>query len=163
LRLGFTLLYLWELEAPQIFTSFPRVLGHEPAGVVVEVGQGVQGFKPGDHVACDPHGSCGRCYYCRLGRFALCDQVPALGVRVDGALAEYMSVPALCCYKVPQTLSFTEAAMREPLGVGVHAIEISSFKPGDDIVVQGPGPIGLLTALALRASGAGLIVMTGLC
>ncbi len=84
-------------------------------------------------------------------------------MRVDGALAEYMSVPALCCYKVPQTLSFTEAAMLEPLGVGVHAIEISSFKPGDDIVVQGPGPIGLLTTLALRASGAGLIMMTGLC
>ncbi len=154
--------YLSELGAEKRIPSFPMALGHEPAGVVLEVGAEVEGIHPGDHVACDPHGACGRCRACRQGQLDLCDKVPVIGVQRHGALAPYLSVPAPCVHPVPMSLDFTQVALLEPLSVGVHAVAISSLKAGDEVVVLGPGPIGLMTALAARAAGASTVVVTGL-
>lgn len=154
--------YLSELGAERRISAFPRVLGHEPAGVVLEVGKGVEGFQPGDHVAGDPHGACGRCPVCREGRLTLCDRVPVMGVQRDGALAPLMAAPAPWLHRVPESLDFTSVSLLEPLSVGLHAVEISSMKPGDAVAVLGPGPIGLMTALAARAAGAATVVVTGL-
>ncbi|MBI4561387.1 MAG: alcohol dehydrogenase catalytic domain-containing protein [Candidatus Rokubacteria bacterium] len=154
--------YLSELGAERLLSGFPRVLGHEPAGVVLEVGEGVEGFRAGDHVAGDPHGACGRCRACREGDLTLCDRVPVMGVGRDGALAPLMTAPAPCLYRVPETLDFTTVSLLEPLSVGVHAVEISSMRAGDTVAVLGPGPIGLMTALAARAAGAATVVVTGL-
>ena len=154
--------YLSELGAEKRIPSFPMALGHEPAGVVLEVGAGVEGINPGDHVACDPHGACGRCQACRHGQLDLCDKVPVIGVQRHGALAPYLSAPAPCVHPVPRSLDFTQVALLEPLSVGVHAVAISSLESGDEVVVLGPGPIGLMTALAARAAGASTVVVTGL-
>jgi len=154
--------YLSELGAEKRIPSFPMALGHEPAGVVLEVGPGVEGIKVGDHVACDPHGACGRCEACRSGQPDLCDRVPVIGVQRHGALAPHLSAPAPCVYPVPKVLDFTQVGLLEPLSVGVHAVAISSMKAGDEVAVLGPGPIGLMTALAARAAGAGRVVVTGL-
>jgi threonine dehydrogenase-like Zn-dependent dehydrogenase len=154
--------YLSELGAERRIPSFPMALGHEPAGVVLEVGPGVEGISPGDHVACDPHGACGRCRLCRNGQPDLCDKVPVIGVQRHGALAPYLAAPAPCVHPVPRSLDFTQVSLLEPLSVGVHAVAISSMKAGDEVVVLGPGPIGLMTALAARAAGASTVVVTGL-
>jgi 2-desacetyl-2-hydroxyethyl bacteriochlorophyllide A dehydrogenase len=154
--------YLSELGAERRISGFPRVLGHEPAGVVLEVGEGVEGFKPGDHVAGDPHGACGRCATCREGHLTLCEKVPVMGVQRDGALAPLLAAPAPCLHRVPEVLDFTTVSLLEPLSVGLHAVEISSLKPGDPAVVLGPGPIGLMTALSAHAAGASTVVVTGL-
>ncbi len=153
--------YLSELGFERRIT-FPRILGHEPAGIVREVGEGVEGFRVGDHVVGEPHGACGRCEVCREGRPEFCDRIPVLGAQRDGALAAFVAPPAECLRRVPHDLDFIRASLLEPLSVGVHAVEISGLRPGDAAVVLGPGPIGLMTALAARAAGAATVVVTGL-
>lgn len=154
-------LYLSELGFERRI-AFPRVIGHEPAGIVREVGSGVEEFRVGDHVVGEPHGACGRCATCREGRSHLCDRIPLLGSQRDGALAPFVAAPAECLHRVPNDLDFVCASLLEPLSVGVHAVDISRLKPGDAAVVLGPGPIGLMTALAARAAGAATVVVTGL-
>jgi len=142
--------------------TFPRVLGHEAAGVLVEVGKEVRDFQVGDRVVCETWGGCGLCYYCRLGRFNHCLYQKRIGQKVDGGMAKYMVVPSLSLYKFPPSLSFDEASVVEPLGVALHAFERSHFKPGDDLVIIGPGPIGLLGAMIGQAMGAGKLFVLGL-
>lgn len=151
-------IYLWELNADRVVTKFPTVIGHEPAGEVVEVGAGVTGFKPGDHVALDPFGPCGLCASCQHGRFNFCLNPGRLG----GSFAEYAIAPVQNAWLVPKSMDLEQAALLEPFATGVHAIEESSLKAGDSCVVEGPGPIGLCTALAARALGVTSIVITGL-
>lgn len=142
--------------------GFPRIIGHEPAGVVRAVGPGVTEFRPGDCVVGDPHGACGRCPVCRAGRPELCERIPVLGAQRDGALAELVAAPAECLHHIPEDLDFTLASLLEPLTVGVHAVDLAGLRPGERAVVLGPGPIGLMTALAARAAGAAGVVVTGL-
>ena len=151
-------LYLWELGAERIAGRLPFVLGHEPAGEVVETGPGVTGFRPGDRVALDPFGHCGRCGPCRAGRFHLC----AAPTTLSGAFAEFTIAPVANAYLVPPTMDFEQAAMLEPFGTGLHAVEQSCLRAGDSAVIEGPGPIGLSIALAARALGVTSIVVTGL-
>ncbi len=153
--------YLSELGFERRIT-FPRILGHEPAGIVREVGPGVEGFRVGDHVVGEPHGACGRCEECREGRSEFCDRIPIMGGQRDGALAAFVAPPAECLRHVPRDLDFIRASLLEPLSVGVHAVELSGLRPGDAAAVLGPGPIGLMTALAARAAGAATVVVTGL-
>ncbi|MBI2958661.1 MAG: alcohol dehydrogenase catalytic domain-containing protein [Chloroflexi bacterium] len=136
--------------------QLPRIPGHEPAGIVAEVGSAVtQDLKAGDRVACDSIFACGECYACRAGQFNLCRRRKPLGSMSDGAMAEYVVVSPFHLYKIPDGVRQEEAPMLEPLGVAVRAIEVSSLKPGDDVVVIGAGAIGLLEAMVARASGAG--------
>lgn len=151
-------IYDWELDVHRIAGRLPFVLGHEPAGEVVETGPGTSGFKPGDRVALDPFGHCGRCGPCRAGRFHLCASPTIL----SGAFAEFTVAPVANAHQVPPTMDLEQAAMLEPFGTGLHAIEQSCLRAGDSTVIEGPGPIGLGIALAARALGAASIVVTGL-
>ena len=148
----------WELGAERMVARLPVILGHEPAGEVVEVGARVTNFKVGDRVALDPFGHCGRCGPCRAGRFHLC----AAPTTLSGAFAEYTIAPVGNAHLVPSAMSVEQAALLEPFGTGLHAVEQSCLKAGDSAVVEGPGPIGLSIALAARALGVTSIVMTGL-
>jgi threonine dehydrogenase-like Zn-dependent dehydrogenase len=151
-------LYEWELGADRMAGQMPFVMGHEPAGDVVAVGARVTGFKPGDRVALDPFGHCGNCGPCRAGRFNLCSSPTHL----SGAFAEYAIAPVGNAHRVPKDMNMEVAALLEPFGTGLHAVEQSSLKAGDSAVVEGPGPIGLSVALSLRALGVTSIVITGL-
>jgi L-iditol 2-dehydrogenase len=151
-------IYLWELGADRALPGMPAVIGHEPAGEVVEVGAGVSDFKVGDHVALDPFGPCGRCSLCQSGRFNFCLKPGRLG----GSFAEYAIAPTQNAWLVPKTMDLEQAALLEPFATGVHAVEESSLRAGDSCVIEGPGPIGLCTALAARALGVTTIVITGL-
>ena len=151
-------LYEWELGADRMVSRLPFVMGHEPGGEIVELGPGVSNFKPGDRVALDPFGSCGRCGPCRAGRFHLCSSPTTL----SGALAEFTIAPVGNSHKVPASMSFELASLLEPFGTGLHAVEQSSLKPGDSAVIEGPGPIGFSIAIAARALGVSSIVITGL-
>ncbi len=140
----------------------PRVLGHEPSGVVAAVGEGVRGLADGDRVALDTGGGCGTCPQCRRGQFNICHDVPHIGSIRDGALAEYVVNYAHSVYRIPDNISFEVGATLEVLGVSLHAIEISSLKPGDTVAVVGPGPIGLMAGLVARINGASKILVLGL-
>jgi threonine dehydrogenase-like Zn-dependent dehydrogenase len=148
----------WELGAERMVARLPVILGHEPAGEVVEIGARVTNFKVGDRVALDPFGHCGRCGPCRAGRFHLC----ATPTTLSGAFAEFTVAPVGNAHLVPSTMNIEQAALLEPFGTGLHAVEQSCLKAGDSAVVEGPGPIGLSIALAARALGLTSIVMTGL-
>lgn len=151
-------IYEWELGADRMVARLPSVLGHEPAGEVVELGRGVKQFKLGDRVALDPFGHCGKCGPCRAGRFHLCTSPTHL----SGAFAEFVAAPTGNAYLVPPTMDLETAALLEPFGTGLHAVEQSSLMAGDSAVVEGSGPIGLSIALSARALGVSSIVMTGL-
>jgi L-iditol 2-dehydrogenase len=133
-------------------------MGHEAAGVVVETGAAVKGFRAGDRVTFDSTIWCGECYHCRRGEVNLCDNRMVLGVspgeyRRHGAFAEYVAVPARITYKLPDALSFEHAAMIEAVSVAVHAVNITPVKLDDTAVVVGSGMIGLLAIQALRLAG----------
>jgi L-iditol 2-dehydrogenase len=136
----------------------PIVMGHEAAGVVARVGAEVQGWAEGDRVTFDSTVSCGRCHFCRQGQVNLCDERRVLGVsceeyRLDGAFAEYVVVPARILYRLPDNLSFDQAALLETLAVAVHAVRRVGVSPGETAVVVGTGMVGLLVVQALRAYG----------
>src|SRR4051794_8882191 len=106
----------------------PLVMGHEAAGEITEVGPSVQGWKRGDRVTMDSMVSCGSCWHCRRGESNLCEHRRVLGVscgeyRRQGAFAEYVAVPARILYRLPESLSFDQAAMAEPVSIAVHALE----------------------------------------
>lgn len=151
-------IYEWELGADRMVSRLPAVLGHEPSGEVVETGAEAGPFKKGDRVALDPFGHCGRCGPCRAGRFHLCVSPTTL----SGGFAEFTIAPVGNSHLVPSTMDYEQAALLEPFGTGLHAVEQSCLKAGDSCVVEGPGPIGLSIALAARALGVTSIVMTGL-
>lgn len=138
----------------------PVVLGHEFCGTVVEVGASVRGFRSGDRVVgSNPAYTCGQCYHCRAGNDFLCAERISAGYHIDGAFAEYLCVDAARCHKLPDHVSFREAALGEPLAVAVHAvIERTTVHSGDLVLISGPGPVGLLTAQVAKLEGARVIV-----
>jgi len=141
----------------------PLILGHEFSGQVVEVKNGDNSLQVGSKVTVSPHIYCKKCYYCLSGFGNLCqDGALKIGFTRNGAFAKYISVPIECVYKLPDNISFEEAALTEPLCSALHAIELSSFKCGDTVAVLGPGPIGLLLLIALKTAGAAKVIMTGM-
>jgi threonine dehydrogenase-like Zn-dependent dehydrogenase len=155
-------LHIYEWEPFIRWVTLPRVIGHEVAGTVYEVGEGVKGFEPGDRVVTETWGGCGNCYYCRLGKFNHCMYQTRIGQHVDGGMAKYVIVPGNSLYKIPEEVDFLEASVIEPLGVMLHAFERCDMKPGDDIAIIGPGAIGLLGVMLAKASGASTIIVSGL-
>jgi len=136
----------------------PIVMGHEAAGRVAAIGAGVTKFSVGDRVSFDSTVSCGDCRYCQQGQINLCDRRQVLGVscgdyRCAGAFAEYVVVPEHIVCRLPDNLSFDEAAMLEAVAVALHGVTLSQVKPGDTALVLGAGMIGLLTLQSLRAAG----------
>ncbi len=132
----------------------PFVLGHEAGGVVVEAGKKVQNLKPGDRVALEPGKTCGRCEFCRQGKYNLCPDVVFFATPpVDGVFQEYVAHDADLCYKLPDNVSTLEGALIEPLAVGFHAAMQGGARFGQKALVSGAGCIGLVTLLALKAMG----------
>ncbi len=132
----------------------PLILGHESAGEVVEVGAEVSDLLLGDRVSMEPGVPCAECYYCRSGRYNLCPDVVFMATPpVHGAFCEYIAHPAAYCYKIPDSMTFDEAAMMEPLSVGLFSVERSGARSGQRVAVLGAGPIGLAVLLALTAQG----------
>lgn len=132
----------------------PFVLGHEPGGVVVEVGENVTHLKPGDKVALEPGKTCGKCEFCRTGRYNLCPDVIFFATPpVDGVFQEYVAHEAALCFKLPENVSTLEGALIEPLAVGFHAANQGNAHAGQTAVVMGSGCIGLVSMMALKAEG----------
>jgi 2-desacetyl-2-hydroxyethyl bacteriochlorophyllide A dehydrogenase len=129
--------------------------GHEIAGCVEALGDGVEGWRVGDRAAVEPLASCGECHACRSGRDALCPRLAIFGVHRDGGFAESVAVPAHRLFRVPDDLPPAVAALAEPLAVGVHGLRLGRLAPGQRVLVLGAGSIGLLAARAARALGAG--------
>jgi L-iditol 2-dehydrogenase len=138
----------------------PVVIGHEYAGVVVDVGSGVTGLRVGDHIALDPNMSCGICRPCRRGQVHLCENLTAVGVNFDGGFAEYSLVPHSQCYLLPPQTSLLEGALTEPLACCLRGIEQAHICPGDSVVVIGGGAIGQILAQLARMNGAGRLVLS---
>jgi len=144
----------------QVITEYPYVLGHECAGVVVEVGEGVRKVAPGQRVAVEPGITCRRCRPCREGRENLCPNVLFLATPMyHGALRETILTRERNVEPIPDSLSFEHAALCEPLGVGIHAARLAGVAEGDVVAIFGAGPIGLSTAVAARCRGAGRILI----
>lgn len=144
--------------------SVPVVLGHEFCGEVARAGRRVRGFKEGDRVVSETAASiCGQCLYCRTGEYNLCPRRSGFGYGTNGAMAEFVRVPERCLHHLPDSLPFERAALIEPCCVGYNAVAIKShIRPGDIVVVLGPGPIGLLAAEMARLSGAGTLIVSGM-
>ena len=145
----------------------PLIMGHEASGVIEAVGDEVVGWQPGDRVTFDSTISCGECFFCRRGEINLCDNRRVLGVSCDdyrqhGAFAEYVVVPPRILYRLPEGLSFEEAAFVEPVSIAVHAAARTPICLNDTAVVVGSGMIGLLVIQALRAAGCGRIIAVDL-
>ncbi|KAI9277406.1 chaperonin 10-like protein [Sporodiniella umbellata] len=133
----------------------PMVLGHESAGVIASVGEGVKDLKVGDRVALEPGVPCRLCEMCKTGVYNLCpDMAFAATPPFDGTLCDYYRHAADFCYKLPDSVSLEEGALIEPLSVGIHAARRGRVKLGDRVFVFGAGPVGLLTAAAAKAAGA---------
>jgi L-iditol 2-dehydrogenase len=140
----------------------PVTLGHEFAGRVREIGEGVEGWSVGDRVVCEPHaGACGVCHLCRRGLVQLCAHKRSPGWGIDGALARAVAVPAHLLHRVPDAVSDLAAAACEPTAISVSAFERAGVAPGETVVVLGPGPIGLICAMIARSMGAGRVVVVG--
>jgi L-iditol 2-dehydrogenase len=132
----------------------PLVLGHESAGEIVELGKNVKTFKVGDVVALEPGVPCGKCEFCKTGKYNLCADVAFMACPgYDGAFVEYVSWPAEWAFKLPAGMSTIEGALIEPLAVGLHAVNQSEAKLGQSAVILGSGCIGLVTLMSLRLAG----------
>jgi L-iditol 2-dehydrogenase len=132
----------------------PFVLGHESGGVVVEVGPKVKHLKEGDRVALEPGKTCGKCEFCRSGKYNLCPDVIFFATPpVDGVFQEYVAHEAALCFKLPDQVGTMEGALIEPLAVGFHAANQGGAKVGQTATVFGAGCIGLVSMMALKAKG----------
>lgn len=128
--------------------------GHEFSGTVAEVGEGVSGLAAGDRVTAEhTYSVCGRCAYCKTGRYQLCAQRHSIGFDIPGGFAEYVLVDPQYVHKLPVGLSLERGALTEPLACIVHAVELAPTRPALPVLVVGPGPMGLLAGLVLRAYG----------
>jgi len=141
----------------------PVVLGHEFAGRICEVGDEVQGWEVGDRVVGEPHTlACGVCWLCRRGHIQICPEKRSPGWGIDGAFTKYLKYPPKLLHRIPDHMSFEEAAVVEPTANVVHdVLERSRVEPEDFVVVLGPGPIGLLAAQCARAEGARAVMIVG--
>lgn len=148
--------HYWEHGAIGHFVvKDPMVLGHESAGTVVEVGEGVEDLKVGDRVALEPGYPCRRCIPCLSGHYNLCpDMQFAATPPYDGTLAGFWAAPSDFCYKLPESVSLQEGALIEPLAVAVHIVRQAAITPGQSVVVMGAGPVGLLCAAVAGSFGA---------
>lgn len=140
----------------------PVTMGHEFAGVIAQVGDGVEHFSVGDRVTCETTGrSCGKCLQCRIGHYNMCAHRKVVGYALDGCFAKYCVVNERQVHALPDNVDFVSGALTEPLACCVHAVlELTSISAGDLVVITGPGPIGLLCLQLVKSAG-GYAVMCG--
>jgi len=151
-------------DLPRMFVKgtyrFPTICGHEFAGTVDAVGEGVSEYSPGDRVTAFPLIWCDRCPACESGEYAQCSSYDYLGSRSDGAFAEYVVAPSRNLLRVPDGISLEAASMTEPAAVALHAIRrVPEPLVGETVAVFGAGPIGLLVSQWARICGAGTVVI----
>ena len=139
--------------------TYPRLIGHEIAGEVVEVADSEKDFTIGDRVVLEPYIYCGNCYPCSIERFNCCENLKVLGVHVDGGMCEYISHPKRLLYKIDKNIPWHLLALVEPLSIAVHAVERSRLESGEYALIIGCGPIGLLTALYVIYNGGKAIIV----
>jgi len=137
----------------------PLAIGHEFCGEIVECGSEVKGFEAGDRVSAEGHITCGVCRNCRAGRRHLCMNTVGVGVNRPGAFAEYLSVPAFNVFKLPETISDDMASILDPLGNATHTA-LSFDLVGEDVLITGAGPIGIMATAIARYAGARHVVVT---
>ncbi len=151
-------IYNWD-DWSQKTIPVPMVVGHEFVGEVAAVGQEVRGFKVGDRVSGEGHITCGHCRNCRAGRRHLCRNTFGVGVNRAGAFAEYLAIPAENAFKIPDDISDELASIFDPFGNAVHTA-LSFDLVGEDVLITGAGPIGIMAAAVCRHVGARHVVIT---
>ena len=155
-------LHMWR-EHHSWSIKLPLVLGHEFSGVVVQVGPEVSGFQPGDRVACETAAQvCERCVFCLSGQYNMCPDRQGYGALADGAFTRYVVARPQILHNIPSNVSFEQAALTEPICVAYNAlVQKTSIKAGDTVVIQGPGPIGIMALQIARLQGAGTLIILG--
>ena len=156
-RIGICGTDLHAFEGTQPYFNYPRILGHELAGELVEFDE-APGFEIGERVTFIPYFNCGKCIACRNGKPNCCTHMQVCGVHVDGGMVEYLSVPSSSLLH-GQGLSFDELALVEPLAIGAHGVQRAGITPGEFVLVIGAGPIGLGTMEFARIAGGKVIAM----
>ncbi|MDR3412625.1 MAG: zinc-binding alcohol dehydrogenase family protein [Formivibrio sp.] len=139
--------------------TYPRVIGHEVAGEVLELPENETELKVGDRVLLEPYVYCGKCYPCSIGHTNCCENLTVRGVHIEGGMAEYVSHPRKLMHKVPDNIPWNIVPMAEPLVISMHAIKQSETKAGEHVVITGAGQIGLLAAQYALTIGAIPIVV----
>ncbi len=156
-RIGICGTDLHAFEGTQPYFSYPRILGHELAGELVE-DPGIPGFSKGDTVTFIPYFNCGKCIACRNGKPNCCVDIKVSGVHIDGGMVEYLSVPSYSLVK-GDGLSYDDLALVEPLSIGAHAVQRAMIRAGEYVLVIGAGPIGMGIMEFARVKGAQVIAM----
>lgn len=151
-------IYNWD-EWSQQTIPVPMVVGHEYVGTVIEIGEEVRGFSIGDRVSGEGHITCGHCRNCRAGRRHLCRNTEGVGVNRPGAFAEYLVIPAFNAFKIPDNISDDLASIFDPFGNAVHTA-LSFDLVGEDVLITGAGPIGIMAAAVAKHVGARNVVIT---
>jgi 2-desacetyl-2-hydroxyethyl bacteriochlorophyllide A dehydrogenase len=142
------------------YANYPVVLGHEFAGVVVEVGEAVAKFKVGDRVCVDPNKVCHKCDYCRMGSEHLCSDLATYGITHNGGDAHFMAAAEENVYLLPDSMSLEEGAFVEPLACALRAFEVADIQLGDTVLVMGAGSMGNLIAQCAALSGAAHVIVS---
>ncbi|MGI9402573.1 MAG: zinc-dependent alcohol dehydrogenase [Rhizobiaceae bacterium] len=138
--------------------GFERTIGHEMSGVVSAVGEGVSDFSVGQHVVVRPLDHCGDCPACNAGHDHICHSLKFIGIDTEGAFQEFWNVPAHTVHLLPDDLDLSHAALIEPLAVACHDVERGQVSAGEDVLVIGGGPIGILVALVARNAGGNVTI-----
>jgi 2-desacetyl-2-hydroxyethyl bacteriochlorophyllide A dehydrogenase len=156
-RIGICGTDLHAFEGTQPFFNYPRILGHELAGELVEF-DGASGFEIGEAVSFIPYFNCGSCVACRMGKPNCCAHLQVCGVHADGGMVEYLAVPAASLLH-GEGLTFDELALLEPLAIGAHGVRRAGIIPGEFVLVVGAGPIGLATMEFVKIAGGKVIAL----
>ncbi|WP_174729076.1 zinc-binding alcohol dehydrogenase family protein [Mesobacillus harenae] len=138
--------------------TYPRIVGHEVAGEVVEIGTNVKNVKVGDHVVVEPIRYCGECYACRKGRPNVCESLSVFGVHEDGGMRESFVLPEKQLHPVDSSLDWDEIVLAEPYTIGAQAVWRGGVQDGDTVLIQGSGPIGICILKMAKLQGAKVII-----
>lgn len=141
------------------FATLPRVIGHEIAGEVLEIGSDVKNVKIGDKVTVNNVISCGECYSCKIGRSNVCKNLKALGVHIDGGFSEYFKISSDNVYKVSEKISYEEAALSEPYSIVAQSVDRGGLRVDDKALICGAGPLGLMLVQYLKSKGIFTMIM----
>lgn len=149
-----------EIYTGRYRVKYPLIMGHETAGEIVEVSEGVERVQVGDRVVANPSFSCGKCYLCMMGKRNLCQHGGLLGREANGAYAEYIVIPEHMVFKFPENISYEEATIVQLLGTIFRGQKRVKITPGDSVAILGQGPAGLLHTRLAKLSGANPLVVT---